>query len=150
MSGQYEAAVAIAREIEPLLWSAQCHIQAADYYYYAALATAAMIGPSATDSSRSTKALKQYLTKLSEWAEAHPPTFFDKYALVAAEVCRIEGRDPEAMRLYEDAILSARKNGVVQKEAIGNEVADVFFLHSGTVKKVPPQFLNAPPGDLRW
>jgi predicted ATPase len=67
MSGQYEAAVAIAREIEPLLWSAQCHIQAADYYYYAALATAAMIGPSAADSSRSTKALKQYLTKLSEW-----------------------------------------------------------------------------------
>src|SRR5260221_11687035 len=90
-----------------------------------------MIGPSATDSSRSTKALKQYLTKLSEWAEAHPPTFFDKYALVAAEVCRIEGRDPEAMRLYEGAILSARKHGVVQNEAIGNEVAGRFSLDRG-------------------
>src|SRR5260221_4935103 len=90
-----------------------------------------MIGPSATDSSRSTKALKQYLTKLSEWAEAHPPTFFDKYALVAAEACRIEGRDPEAMRLYEDAILSARKHGFVQNAAIGNEVAGLIFLDAG-------------------
>ncbi len=51
MSGQYEAAVTVAREIEPLLWSAQCHIQAADYYYYAALATAALIGPSAASGS---------------------------------------------------------------------------------------------------
>ena len=150
MSGQYEAAVAIAREIEPLLWSAQCHIQAADYYYYAALATAAMIGPSATDSSRSTKALKQYLTKLSEWAEAHPPTFFDKYALVAAEVCRIEGRDPEAMRLYEDAILSARKHGFVQNEAIGNEVAARFYLDRGYETTAHAYFRNAHRCYLRW
>src|SRR5260221_6550973 len=86
-----------------------------------------MIGPSATNSSRSTKALKQYLTKLSEWAEAHPPTFFDKYALVAAEVCRIEGRDPEAMRPYEDAILSAREHGFVQNAAIGNAKAACVY-----------------------
>src|SRR5260221_5758439 len=99
-----------------------------------------MIGPSATNSSRSTKALKQYLTKLSEWAEAHPPTFFDKYALVAAEVCRIEGRDPEAMRLYEDAILSARKHGIVRNEAIGNEVAARFFFRSGHENITPAPF----------
>src|SRR5258708_39450860 len=110
MSGQYEAAVAIAREIEPLLWSAQCHIQASDYYYYAALATAAMIGPSAIDSSRSTKALKQYLTKLSDRADAHPPTFFDKYALVAAVVCANEGRVPGAMRIFEVVILHAHRH----------------------------------------
>jgi predicted ATPase/signal transduction histidine kinase len=150
MSGQYEAAVAIAREIEPLLWSAQCHIQAADYYYYAALATAAMIGPSAADSSRSTKALKQYLTKLSEWAEAHPPTFFDKYALVSAEVARIEGRDPEAMRLYEDAILSARKHGFVQNEAVANEVAARFYLDRGNETIAYAYFRNAHQCYLRW
>jgi predicted ATPase/signal transduction histidine kinase len=150
MSGQYEAAVTIAREIEPLLWSAQCHIQAADYYYYAALATAAMIGPSAAGSSRSTKALKQYLTKLSEWAEAHPPTFFDKYALVSAELARIEGRDPEAMRLYEDAILSARKHGFIQNEAVGNEVAARFYLDRGYETTAYAYFRNAHQCYLRW
>jgi signal transduction histidine kinase len=150
MSGQYEAAVAVAREIEPLLWSAQCHIQAADYYYYAALATAAMIGPSAAGSSRSTKALKQCLTKLSEWAEVHPPTFFDKYALVSAEVSRIEGRDPEAMRLYEDAILSAGKHGFIQNEAIGNEVAARFYLDRGYETTAHAYFRNAHRCYLRW
>jgi predicted ATPase/signal transduction histidine kinase len=150
MSGQYEAAVTIAREIEPLLWSTQCHIQAADYYYYAALATAALIGSSAAGSSRSTQALKQYLTKLSEWAEAHPPTFFDKYALVSAEVARIEGRDPEVMRLYEDAILSARKHGFIQNEAIGNEVAARFYLNRGYETTAHAYFRNAHRCYLRW
>ena len=150
MSGQYEAAVTIAREIEPLLWSAQCHIQAADYYYYAALATAATIGPSAVGSSCSTKALKQYLTKLSEWAEAHPPTFFDKYALVSAELARIEGRDSEAMRLYEDAILSARKQGFIQNEAVCNEVAARFYLDRGYETTAYAYFRNAQQCYLRW
>jgi predicted ATPase/signal transduction histidine kinase len=150
LSAQYEAAVAITREIEPLLWTAQCHIQAADYYYYAALATAATVGPSVTGSSRSTQALKQYLTKLSEWAEAHPPTFFDKYALVSAEVARIEGRDPEAMRLYEDAILSARKHGFIQNEAIGNEVAARFYLDRGYETTAHAYFRNAHGCYLRW
>jgi predicted ATPase/signal transduction histidine kinase len=150
MSGQYEAAVTIAREIEPLLWSARCHIQAADYYYYTALATAAMIGPSAAGSSCSTKALKQYLAKLNEWAEAHPPTFFDKYALVSAEVARIEGRDPEAMRLYEDAILSARKHGFIENEAVGNEVAARFYLDRGYETTAYAYFRNAQQCYLRW
>jgi predicted ATPase/signal transduction histidine kinase len=150
MSGQYEAAVTIAREIEPLLWTAQCHIQAADYHYYSALATAAMIGPSAAGSSRSTQALKQYLTKLSEWAEAHPSTFFDKYALVSAEVARMEGRDQEAMRLYEDAILSARKHGFIQNEAISNEVAARFYLDRGYETTAYAYFRNAHRCYLRW
>src|SRR5260221_434549 len=150
MSGQYQDAVTIAREIGPLLWSAQCHIQAADYYYYAALAIAAMIGPSAAGARRSTKTLKQHLAKLSEWAETHPPTFFDKYALVSAEVARIEGRDSEAMRLYEDAILSARKHGFIQNEAISNEVAARFYLDRGYETTAYAYFRNAHQCYLRW
>jgi predicted ATPase/signal transduction histidine kinase len=150
MAGRYEAAMAAAREVEPLLWSAQCHIQSADYYYYAALAIAAMIRRSEPSPSRSTKTLKQYLTKLSEWAETHPPTFFDKYALVSAEVARIEGRDPEAMRLYEDAILSARKHGFIQNEAISNEVAARFYLDRGYETTAYAYFRNAHQCYLRW
>src|SRR5258708_1123 len=150
MAGRYEAAMAAAQEVEPLLWSAQCHIQSADYYYYAALAIAAMIGPSGPPPRRSTKTLKQHLAKLSEWAEANPPTFFDKYALVSAEVARIEGRDPEAMRLYEDAILSARKHGFIQNEAISNEVAARFYLDRGYETTAYAYFRNAHQCYLRW
>src|SRR6202008_4064274 len=131
MTGQYEAAVGMVGEIESLLWSAQCHIQVVDYYYYAALAMAAMIWSSSSEPRRSAEVLKGYLTKLSEWAESYAPTFFDKYALVSAEIARVEGRDLEAMRLYEDAILSARKHGFIQNEAISNEVAAQFYLDLG-------------------
>jgi predicted ATPase/signal transduction histidine kinase len=150
MAGRYEAAMAVAQEVEPLLWSALCHIQSADYYYYGALAIAATIGPSQPPPSRSTKKLKQHLAKLSEWAEAHPPTFFDKYALVSAEVARIEGREPEAMRLYEDAILSARKHGFIQNEAISNEVAARFYLDRGFETTACAYFRNAHQCYLRW
>ena len=47
------------------------------------------------------------------------PTFGDKYALVSAEIARIEGRDLDAQRLYEEAIRSARDNGFVQNEGCG-------------------------------
>jgi predicted ATPase/signal transduction histidine kinase len=150
MAGQYEAAVAMVREIEPLLWSAQCHIQAADYYYYAALAIAAMIGPSSSEPRRSAESLKRYLTKLSEWAEIYAPTFFDKYALVSAEIARIEGRDLEAMRLYEDAILSARKHGFIQNEAISYEVAAQFYLDRGYETIAQTYLRNAHQCYLRW
>src|SRR5260370_30137799 len=142
--------MAAAQEVEPLLWSAQCHIQSADYYYHAALAIAAMIGPSGLPPRRSTKTLKQHLAKLSEWAETHPPTFFDKYALVSAELARIEGRDPEAMRLYEDAILSARKHGFIQNEAIGNEVAARFYLDRGYETTAHAHFRKAQRCYHRW
>src|SRR5260370_39964465 len=142
--------MAAAQEVAPLLWSAQCHIQSADYYYHAALAIAAMIGPSGLPPRRSTKTLKQHLAKLSEWAETHPPTFFDKYALVSAELARIEGRDPEAMRLYEDAILSARKHGFIQNEAISNEVAARFYLDRGYETTAYTHFRNAHQCSIRW
>jgi len=150
MTGQYEAAVAMVGEIEPLLWSAQCHIQAVDYYYYAALAMTAMIGSSSSEPRRSAEALKRHLTKLSEWAEIYAPTFFDKYALVSAEIARLEGRDLEAMRLYEDAILSARKHGFIQNEAIGNEVAAQFYLDRGYETIAQSYFRNAHQCYLRW
>jgi len=150
MAGQYEAAMAAAQELEPLLWSAQCHIQAADYHFYAALATAAMISPFSSETRHSAEALEQHLAKLSEWAETHPPTFFDKYALVSAETARIEGRDLEAMRLYENAIESARKNGLVQNEAIGNEVAARFYLDRGFETIAHTYLRNARQCYLRW
>jgi predicted ATPase/signal transduction histidine kinase len=150
MAGQYEAAMAVAQEVEPLLWSAQCHIQAADYYYYTALAIAGAIGPSAPASRRLAETIKPYLAKLSAWAETHPPTFFDKFALVSAEVARIEGRELEAMSLYEDAILSARKHGFLQNEAVANEVAARFYLDRGYETIAYAYFRNARQCYLRW
>ena len=63
--------------------------------------------------------LTAHREQLREWADNYPPTFADKYALVSAEIARLEGRDADAMRLYEQAIRSAREHGFVQNEGTG-------------------------------
>jgi hypothetical protein len=47
--------------------------------------------------------------QLEIWAEHCPENFENRAALVGAEIARIEGREFDAMRLYEQAIRSARE-----------------------------------------
>ena len=47
-----------------------------------------------------------------------PPTFGDRSGAGAAEIARLEGRDADAKRLYEEAIGSAREHGFVQNEGL--------------------------------
>src|SRR6202020_710466 len=75
--------------------------------------------------------LTTHREQLREWAENYPPTFSDKHALVSAEVARIEGRDADAMHLYDQAIQSARENGFVQNEGVAHEVAARFYAARG-------------------
>src|SRR5260221_10742664 len=70
--------------------------------------------------------------------------------LVSAEVARIEGRELEAMRLYEEAIGGAREEGFVQKEGIGNEVAAGFYLNRGYETIAHAYLRNARYCYLRW
>jgi GAF domain-containing protein len=78
--------------------------------------------------------LTAHRKQLREWAENYPPTFADKHALVSAEMARIEGRDVEAMQLYEQAIRSAREQGFVQNEALAYELAARFYAARGFEK----------------
>src|SRR5262249_12651894 len=55
----------------------------------------------------------------------------NRYALASGEIARIEGRDLDAMRLYEEAIRSAHENDFVQNEALASELAGRFYLARG-------------------
>jgi len=57
--------------------------------------------------------------------------FGGKYALVSAEIARLDGRDMEAMRLYEQAIQSAREHGFAQEDGLANELAARFYAERG-------------------
>ena len=129
MSGDYEAAMAAAGKAKALLCSSAVFIQLLNYHYYTALVIAAIWEtlPSARRSALQGQ-LAEHRERLQEWAENYPPTFGDKYALVSAEIARLEGRDLDAMRLYEEAIQSARETGFVQNEGIAHEVAANFYL----------------------
>ena len=66
------------------------------------------------------------------------------------EIARIEGRDFEAMRLYEQAIRSAHTNGFVHNEALANELAAHFYMARGFEKIADAYLRDARYCYLRW
>jgi GAF domain-containing protein len=132
LSGDYAEALAAADKAKALLSAAAAHVQLLDYFSYTALTVAALYENATGDEqNRWRELLTVHREQLREWAENYPPTFGDKHALVSAELARLEGRDLNAMRLYEEAIRAARENGFVQNEGLGNELAARYYLDRG-------------------
>jgi PAS domain S-box-containing protein len=151
LSGDFAEALAAADEAKPLLWAATAQIQSLDYFYYAALTVAALYEEASDDEqNRWRELLKAHREQLREWAENYPPTFGDKLALVSAEIARLEGRDADAMRLYEQAIKSAREHGFVQNEGLAHEVAAGFYAARGVERIAHTYLRNARQCYLRW
>ena len=128
LAGAYVSAIEAAENARRLLWTSSKTFELADYQFYAALARAALCdAASAPDRAQHQDALAAHHRQLQEWAETCPANFEDRAALVGAEIARIEGRDAEAMRLYERAIAAARANGFVHNEALASELAAGFY-----------------------
>src|SRR3981189_776687 len=133
LSGDYTEALAAGGKVKSLLWTSAAQIQLLDYFYYAALTVAALYDNASTDEQQEWRELLTlHREQLREWADSYPPTFADKHALVAAEIARLEGRDADAMRLYEQAIRLAHENGFVQNEGVAHELAAGFYLGRGS------------------
>jgi predicted ATPase/signal transduction histidine kinase/GAF domain-containing protein len=151
MSGDFEVARSAADKAEALLWASEAFIQSANYCYYRALTIAAR-NPSSGAHRRAEdlEALRRHLVQLKEWANACPDTFGDKYSLVSAEIARLENRELDAERLYEEAIQSAGQRGFVQNEAIANELAARFYASRGFATIALTYLRNARYCYQRW
>jgi tetratricopeptide (TPR) repeat protein len=149
--GDPDIALEFAARAKPLLWSACHNIQSVDYCLYHSLALAAVF-PTAPPGRQAQlrEALTENLRSLLRWAESCPESFSHKHRLVAAEAARLEGREIEAMRLYEQAISSACANGFIHDEAIAYEVAALFYAAQGFDKIADTYLLQARSGYVRW
>ena len=96
------------------------------------------------------EALATHYRQLRIWAEHCPENFENRAALVGAEIARIEGREREAARLYEQAIRSAQTNGFVHNEALANELAARFYRALGFEKIADGYLRDARYCYLRW
>jgi PAS domain S-box-containing protein len=151
LAGEYDEALAAAGKAKELLWSAVAHIQMLDYFYYTALTVTALYENAAPGMQAEWRnLLAEHLEQLREWADNYPITFADKHALVSAEIARIEGRDLEAMRLYDDAVRAARENGFVQNEGIAYELAARFYEARGFDLIAEAYLRKARYSYLRW
>jgi PAS domain S-box-containing protein len=130
--GEYAEAMAAAEQAEPVLGAAMAMpIEATYHFFHALTLTALYPGASPTQQENYRRVLDEKAMKLKVWAKHSPENYRNRHALVSAEIARIEGRDVDAMRLYEEAIRSANENGFVHNEAIASELAGRFYLAVG-------------------
>jgi PAS domain S-box-containing protein len=150
-AGDYSQAVAAADKAQPILWAIGPLFEIVDYHFYGALARAGACDHVASNDQRHHfEALAEHQKRLTLWAEHCPENFENRAALVAAEIARLEGRELDAERLYEQAIRSARANGFVQNEALAYERASAFYRARGFEQFADIYLRNARHGYLRW
>ena len=122
-------AIAIAREFMGLI---SCSISVAEHNFYHSLIAAALFdSASAENRDEYVQIVRTNQEHMNTWASHCRENFEHQYLLVEAELARITGRDMEAMRLYEQAIESARTNQFVQNQGIGFELAARFYKQRG-------------------
>jgi len=150
-AGDHRAALAAAARARELAWSSPALLVVADEAFYTALAHAgAHAGASEEDRRGHVAALRVLHAQLVAWAAHCRANFENRAALVGAELARLEGRDPEAMRLYERAMQSARENGFPHNEAIALECAAAFYAQRGIERVAHACLVDARYAYQRW
>jgi PAS domain S-box-containing protein len=147
-AGDYASAIEAATRAQR--YSASGYIyQVADLRFYSALSHAAVCD-TADQREAHFAALSAHHRQLEIWAEQCPENFENRAALVGAEIARLEGRDVDAMRLYQQGIRSARVNSFVQNEALAYELAARFYAARGFEDIAHLYLQKARYGYLRW
>jgi PAS domain S-box-containing protein len=145
------AALAAADKAKRLLWMSPVIFERADCHFCAALALIS-VWSAASDAERTQyqRSLVAHRRQLQAWAEHCPENFASPAALLGAEIARLDGRELEAERLYEEAIRSARSNALLHNEAIAYERASAFYRARGFDEIAAFHLQHARHCYLRW
>jgi predicted ATPase/signal transduction histidine kinase/ActR/RegA family two-component response regulator len=150
-AGDYESAIHAELQAQRLLWTSPSFFEVAEYRFYAALARAACCNAASADRQPlHIGALAAHHRLLEIWAHHCPENFGNCTALISAEIARIEGRELDAERLYEESIRLARENGFIQNEGIAGELAARFYAARGFETIAKTYLRNARYCYLRW
>jgi PAS domain S-box-containing protein len=150
-AGEYASALEASSRAQRLLWSLGSQFETAEYQLYSALSHAASCDSAAAgERQQHLDAVAAHQKQLQLWATNCPDNFENRAALVGAEIARVEGRELDAERLYEQAIRSARANGFIHNEALANELASRFYAARGFEKIARVYLQDARYGYLRW
>jgi PAS domain S-box-containing protein len=143
-AGDYSSAIEASTKAHRLVWAARPLFEIAEYVFYTALSRAAIWDSAAVDERQHHfEALVAHHKQIEVWAANCPDNFESRSALVGAEIARIEGRDLDAMRLYEQAVHSARDKGFVHHQGIASELAGRFYLSRGLETNAYANLRNA-------
>jgi len=125
-------------------------IEATHCFIHALTLTALHAQAGAAQREEDAQTLKSHLAKLKLWAKNCPENYMNRYALVSAELARIEGRDLDAIQRYEQAIRLAGAHGFMQNEALAYELAAGFYRTHGSARSADVYLRQAHGGYRRW
>jgi PAS domain S-box-containing protein len=130
--GRYAEALDFADRAQSVLGAAMGMPIEATFHYFHALTLAALYPTVGLERQQQYReSLAEKLEKFALWARHSPENYSNRHALVAAEIAAMEGRDTEAMRLYEAAISAARESSFIHNQAIAHELAARFYAARG-------------------
>ncbi|QYD72811.1 AAA family ATPase [Paraburkholderia edwinii] len=149
--GDDAGAIAAVAKAQPFLWTTPTQFECAEFHFYGALARAAHCDAvTSVERSRLREAIAGHYEQLAVWATNCPATFADRVALVGAEMARVDGRDFDALRLYEEAIRHSRAGGFIHNEALAYERAARFCTARGLPTVAEAYLRNARRCYLSW
>ena len=150
-NGKYEEAIEQARDGAKTIENSLALVVVPEHNFYYSLACAAAYDKATSQNKRKyLKQIKKNQGMMKAWAGGAPENNEHKYLLVRAELARIQGRDTEAMDLYDQAIENARENEFLQNEALANELAAKYYMSRDKEKVARTYLTDARYGYLRW
>ena len=148
---EYLAALAAAKKASGLLRASAPSQEIIEYHFYGALVRAASCDSATTDDRiRHLEALAVHREEINAWAKRCPETVANHAALVGAEIARLECRELDAERLYEEAIRVARNHGFIKNEGIAHELGARFYARRGFETIAMTYLRNARACYRRW
>jgi diguanylate cyclase (GGDEF)-like protein len=149
--GRHEEALLHAASAAPLLHSVAATPIEASHHFLHALTLAALY-PREQAPQRQVYAavLQDILQKHRQWAAHCPENYMARYLLLQAEAARLDGRDMEAMHLYDGAIRTAEENGLWHQQALANELAARFYRVRGFQRSADAYLTEAQAHYRRW
>lgn len=122
LAHEYEAALFVSNNTRKSIGLVGAQLLVAEYWFWT------MIAATSSRTSGLPDHFEQVFDDFERWADRCPQTFQHKFALLSAEKARLEGRDMDAMRGYDQAIAEARDNGFMHLEAFISELATRFYM----------------------
>ncbi|HEY0712287.1 MAG TPA: ATP-binding protein, partial [Polyangia bacterium] len=150
--GNFTEALATAEAAKPYLPAVAGTTIEASFHFYYALALAGVAGGSGDRNRRKDllSALDRELELLADKADECPANYLDRHLLVSAERARLDGRDLEAMQLYDRAIAEAEKQGFTLIQSLACELCAGFYRSRGFERSARAYLEEARAGYQRW
>ncbi|WP_321937382.1 AAA family ATPase [Paraburkholderia sp. J8-2] len=144
LAGRYVEALEAVQRAQAVLSSVMALAIEPTFHFFHMLTLTALYPESSAEQQRIyDRQLAAALEKFEMWAGHCPENYQNRFALLSAERARLAGHDLDAMRLYEEAIRSARENGFSHHEGIASELAGRFCLRIGLATSAEAHLLNA-------